>query len=142
MAARAHQLLTREEKAYLRHVVETLERETGVEIAGMVIPHVDAVEKFATAYFNHLGIGKRGHDNGILVLVVVDRRLVRIEIGRGLEGLVPREAAQQIIADVMSPHFRQGAYGRGLIQGVEALARLVRPAPADPSARDAHTASS
>jgi uncharacterized protein len=132
MRTRAHRVLSRAEKVRLRHLVEDLERETGAEISALVVPHVDDLERFATSYFNHLGLGKRGHDNGILVLVVVDRRLVRIEVGRGLETTVTSAAAQRIITDVMTPHFRQGAYGEGLVRGVEALADLVRKA--EPSA--------
>lgn len=128
MATRAHRLLTPAEKTRLRHLIEELERDTGAEIAGLVIPHVDNVEEFATAYFNHLGVGKRGHDNGLLVLVVVDRRLVRIEVGRGLETVVTPEAAQQIISGVMAPLFRRGRYGEGLLAAAEALSDLIRAA--------------
>ncbi len=128
MVTRAHRLLAPAQKARLRHVVEELERDTGAEIAGLVIPRVDDLEGFATAYFNHLGVGKRGHDNGLLVLVVVDRRLVRIEVGRGLETTVTPEAAQRIIADVMVPLFRLGRYGEGLLAGVETLSHLIRAA--------------
>jgi uncharacterized protein len=128
MPTRVHRLLSREQKAYLRHMAEMLERETGAEIAGVIVPHVDDVEGFATAYFNHLGLGKRGYDNGLLVLVVLDRHLVRIEVGRGLETVVPPDAADRIIARVIAPHFRRGAYGEGLVRGMEALADLVRKA--------------
>ena len=133
MPTRVHGLLSRDQKTYLRHLAETLERETRVEIAGLVVPHVDDVEGFATAYFNHLGLGKRGYDNGILVLVVVDRRVARIEVGRGLDDVVSSDAAQRVITKVMAPHFRREAYGEGLTRGMEALADLVRKA--GPSAK-------
>jgi uncharacterized protein len=128
MATRVHNLLGHEEKVRLRHLVETLERETGAEIAALVLPHVDDLETFATAYFNHVGIGKREHNNGVLVLVVVDRRRVRIEVGHGLETVVTRSAADRIITDVMTPEFRAGRYGEGVLRGVEAIAALVRGA--------------
>ena len=127
-----HRALSRPEKARLRHLVEAIERETGAEIAALLVPHVDDVEGFATAYFNHLGVGKPGHDNGILVLVILDRRLVRIEVGRGLEAVVTPEAASKVIADVMAPYLRGGRYGEGVLRGVEALGHLVRAAHAAP----------
>ncbi len=126
MATRVHHLLSREEKTRLRHLAEDVERETGVEIAVLLVPHVDDTEGFAKAYFDHAGIGKRGHDNGVLILAVVDRRVIRIEVGRGLASVVPGSAAQQIIADVIAPQFRLGRYGEGLLRGVEAVGHLAR----------------
>src|SRR5207244_12867001 len=86
------------------------------------------LETFAWAYFNHLGIGKREHHNGVLIVVVVDRRQVRIEVGRGLEDVVTRDAAAAIIAEVMAPELRRGRYGEGLIRGVEGAGAHVRGA--------------
>ena len=103
-----------------------------MEIAALVVPHVDDLEQFATAYFNHVGIGKREHHNGVLIVVVVDRRRVRIEVGRGLEDVVPRDAAARIIAEVMAPELRRGRYGEGLIRGADAVGALVRAAGGAP----------
>ena len=132
MVTKAGRLVTHAEKARLRQLVEEIERETQVEIATLVVPHVDDLEKFATAYFNHLGIGKREHHNGVLIVVVVDRRQVRIEVGRGLEDVVTRDAAAGIIAEVMAPELRRGRYGEGLIRGVEAAGALVLVARGSP----------
>ena len=132
MATRVHQLLSRDEKARLRHLIETLERETGAEIAALLVPHVDDPEKFATTYFNHVGIGKRERNNGVLIFVVVDRRQVRIEVGHGLEAVVPQDAARRVIAEVMAPQFRGGRFGEGLIRGAEAIADLIRSAHQTP----------
>ncbi|TMI89707.1 MAG: TPM domain-containing protein [Bacillati bacterium ANGP1] len=132
MATAARRLVTHTEKVRLRRLVEEIERETRVEIAALVVPHVDDLEQFATAYFNHVGIGKREHHNGVLIVVVVDRRRVRIEVGRGLEDVVPRDAAARIIAEVMAPELRRGRYGEGLIRGADAVGALVRAAGGAP----------
>lgn len=116
------------EKVRLRHLVEAVERETGAEIAALVVPHVDDLEAFATASFNRVGIGKRERHNGVLILVVADRRRVRIEVGRGLEDVITAEAAKAIIDDVMAPEFRSGRYGEGLLRGAAAVATLIRTA--------------
>jgi len=129
MVTKAHRLLTHAEKVRLRQLVEEIERDTQVEIATLVVPHVDDLEQFATAYFNHLGIGKRERHNGVLILIVVDRRRVRIEVGRGLEDAVTRDAAARIIAEVMAPELRRGRFGEGLIRGAEAVGALVRGSP-------------
>jgi uncharacterized protein len=127
VAARMHRLVSPAQKARLRHVVEKVERETGAEIAALVVPHADDIETLATAYFNHMGIGKRGHDNGVLIMVAVSPRRVRIEVGGGLEATVTPEAARRIIAEIMAPEFRRGRFGEGLIGGVEAVGRLIAP---------------
>jgi uncharacterized protein len=140
MPTRVHSLLGNDEKARLRHLAEALERETGAEIAALVLPHVDDLEAFATAYFNHVGIGKREHNNGVLILVVVDRRQVRIEVGHGLETVVTKSAADRIITHIMVPEFRAARYGEGVLRGAEAIAALVRgahrpsPPPSTPAA--------
>lgn len=129
MPMRPHALLSPADKTRLRHVVEEVERETGAEIATLVLSHVDDVEQFATAYFNHVGIGKREHHNGVLIVVAVDRRQVRIEVGHGLEAVVTSDASKRIITEVIAPEFRAGRYGAGLLRGVEAIGDLIRSAP-------------
>jgi len=126
MTPRPHTILTRAEKAKLRHLIEAVERDTGAEIAALVIPHVDDIEAFATAYFSHLGIGKRGHDNGILILVALDPRRIRIEVGRGLGSVVTSQAARAVIEQVIAPAFQAGRYGDGLLYGVGAIAKMIR----------------
>jgi uncharacterized protein len=128
MGTRPHTVLSHAEKTHLRHLVESVERDTGAEIATLLIPHVDDVDQFATEYFNHVGIGKRDHHNGVLILVVLDRRQSRIEVGHGLERVVTNEAAKRIIDEVMAPEFRRGRYGAGLTRAVEAVADLIRSA--------------
>ncbi len=122
----AHQAVSPVERVHLRRLIEAVERETGVEIAALVVPRVDDLERFAKTYFDHVGIGKHGHNNGILILIAMDRRMVRIEIGRGLAAVVPPHAAQRIIDDVIVPQCRLGRYGAGLLRGVEAVGHLVR----------------
>jgi uncharacterized membrane protein YgcG len=77
-----------------------------------------------------VGIGKHGHDNGVLIMLAVKRRAIRIEVGRGLAVAVPPDAAQRIITGVIAPQCRLGRYGEGLLRGVEAVGHLVRAAHA------------
>jgi uncharacterized protein len=126
--AGAHRVLSARDKARLRHLTESIERETGVEIATLIVSHADDIPGFARGYFDHVGIGKRGVDNGVLVLVVLDTRAVRIELGRGFAAAIGRHDAQRVIDDVIVPQFRQGRFGEGLVRGVEALGHLARRA--------------
>jgi uncharacterized protein len=123
-----HRLLSHAEKARLHRIAEDLERETGAELAVLLLRHVADVDDFATRYFNHAGIGKRAHHNGVLILVALAPRRIRIEVGRGLEAVLTGDRAARIIADLMAPAFRAGRYGEGVLRGAEAIAGLIRTA--------------
>jgi uncharacterized protein len=71
------------------------------------------------------GIGQKGKDNGLLLLVAVDDRAVRAEVGYDLEGIVTDGYAGQLSRDVMVPFFRRGDYGGGLVAGAQALAARI-----------------
>jgi uncharacterized protein len=123
-----HRVLSARDKTRLRQVTEAIERETGVEIAALVVRRANDVPGLARAYFDHVGIGKRGHDNGVLVLVALDNRTIHIELGRGLTAVIRPEDAQRVIDFVIAPQFRHGRFGEGLVRGVDAIGHLVRRA--------------
>ncbi|HLY23360.1 MAG TPA: TPM domain-containing protein [bacterium] len=123
-----HRLLDARDKARLRRLTEAIELETGAEIAALVVRRANDVPALARAYFDHVGIGKHGHDNGVLVLVAMDNRAIHVEIGRGLGTVVRPEDAQRVIDFVIAPQFRHGRFGEGLVRGVEAIGHLVRRA--------------
>jgi uncharacterized protein len=66
------------------------------------------------------GIGDKGKDNGILIVVAMQERALRIEVGYGLEGIVPDGFAGQV-RDIIRQKFRDGRYGEGLLAGTTAL---------------------
>ena len=59
------------------------------------------------------GIGKKGRDNGVLILVARDDREIRIEVGYGLEGVLPDGLAGAVIRETFVPRFRDGQYREG-----------------------------
>lgn len=71
------------------------------------------------------GIGRRGRDNGLLVLLAVDDRRVWVETGYELEGFITDGFAGETSRDVMTPYFRQGQYGPGLAAGVAVFAQRI-----------------
>jgi uncharacterized protein len=81
-------------------------------------PYAD-IREYAVAMFENsgAGIGERGKDNGLLIVVAVDERQVGIEVGYGLEGIITDGFAGQTIRESIRPEFRNGAYGRGLLAG-------------------------
>jgi uncharacterized protein len=123
-------LLSARDKTRIRRLTERIERETGVEIAVLVVRQADDAAALARSYFDHVGIGKAGRHDGVLVLVALDNRRIHVELGRGLAGTVQSADAQRVIDHVIAPQFRRGRFGDGLAHGVEALAHLVQSAAA------------
>jgi uncharacterized protein len=85
----------------------------------------ETVEGYAVGLFEKWGIGEKGKDNGILILVAAKERETRIEVGYGLEGTIPDAEASRIIRDLMLPQFRQGDYNQGVELALQALVRRI-----------------
>jgi uncharacterized protein len=85
------------------------------------------IDEFAVKMFENggKGIGQKGKDNGLLIVVAVDDRAARIEVGYDLEAFIPDGFAGETIRTVMAPEFRQGNYGRGLLASVTRLANRI-----------------
>lgn len=88
------------------------------------------IQSYASKMFeNHgRGIGRKGRDNGMLVLLAVDDRRVWVEVGYELEGFITDGFAGETSREVMTPFFRQGDYGQGLVAGVSTFAHRIAEA--------------
>jgi uncharacterized protein len=120
-------LLPSSDVARLTGLVTELERKTTSEIAIVTlesIPEGD-IESYAVDLFEAWGIGKKGEDNGLLILVSVGERLVRIEVGYGLEGIITDGMAGEVIRQKIAPSFGKGKFGEGLFNGTATLANLI-----------------
>jgi uncharacterized protein len=118
------------------------ERDTTAEVVVTTLPSLNGVtvEEYAVKVFNTWGIGKKGTDNGVLILVAPADRAMRIEVGYGLEPVLPDGLAGEIVRTAFLPAFRDGDYPRGIEQGVDRVLEVVRrgePAPNAPAANDA-----
>ena len=104
-----------------------LERQTGAEVAIVTVPTVPEgdIERAAVDLVRDWGIGKRGKDNGVLILCAVQDRRVRIEVGYGLEAILPDAKTGRIIDEQMLPHFRAGDLATGLVDGTLAVADVI-----------------
>jgi uncharacterized protein len=102
------------------------EAETGHQIAVLTVPSLkgDSLEDFSIRVAESWKIGKKGFDNGAILLIARDDRRLRIEVGYGLEGVMPDAIASRIIRDVITPRFRSGDYSGGIEAGVDAILRV------------------
>lgn len=109
--------------------VETLlrafEQETGAEIKVVTVPSLRGgdIEDFANKLFERWGIGKKGVDNGVLLLAAIEDRRVRIEVGYGFETVLTDGRSGRILDESVLPAFRAGDYSAGLRAGAEAIVR-------------------
>jgi uncharacterized protein len=116
------------------------EQRTTNQVAVLTVPTLqgESVEEYAVRVFEHWKLGKKGKDNGVLVVVAPQDRRMRIEVGYGLEGVLPDATAARIIRNVMTPRFKDGDYDGGIAQGVDAIVAQLEgkeaPAAAEPAA--------
>ena len=96
------------------------------------IAPVTDMRRYSMSMFDNggKGIGERGKDNGVLVLLAIRERQIRITVGRGMEGVVTDAIAAGIVEE-MTPSFRRGDYGGGLAIGVRRLAATLVAARLD-----------
>ena len=120
-----------------------LEQRKGAQIAVLLVPATapEPIEAYATRTFDAWKLGRKGIDDGVLILVAKDDRRVRIEVGYGLEGAIPDAAAKRVMHDYMSPRFAAGDFAGGLVAGIDWLTRLIDGEPL-PAARPAAAVSS
>jgi uncharacterized protein len=126
-------ILDADAETYLEDFLTTLERDTSAEVAVATVESLDGmtIEEYANRLFQEWGIGNRQKDNGVLLLVAPRDREVRIEVGYGLEGVLPDGLAGDIIRNDIIPEFRANNFPRGVGRGVDRIARIIRR---DPSA--------
>jgi len=113
------QVLSAETVANLNAELATFNASTSNEIAVAIVPDMggDYIENYAVRLFEEWGIGKAERDNGVLLLLAIEERAIRIEVGYGLEGALPDSVAARII-DSMGPSLRDGDYAGAVTSAV------------------------
>ncbi len=108
--------------------LEALEQATGAQVVILTVPSLegDSLEDFSMRVAETWKLGRRGHDDGVLLLVARDERRIRIEVGYGLEGALTDAESGRIIDQLMRPAFRSGDVAGGLASAVDAIAGQIR----------------
>jgi uncharacterized protein len=125
--------LNMQEVAALDQKIRAFEARSGGQIALLIVPtsQPETIEQFTLRVAEKWKIGKKGKDNGALVILAMQEKKVRIEVGYGWEGALPDVEAKRIIREVMSPYFKQGQFGAGLAAGLDKIALTVTKDPAN-----------
>lgn len=112
------------------------EKAKGSQIAVLVLPTTqpEVIEQFAIRVVEAWKLGRKGVDDGVLLLVAKDDRKLRIEVGYGLEGALNDATAKRIVAEVISPAFKQGDFYGGIDAGVNSIIKVIDGEPLPPPA--------
>ncbi|WP_082592198.1 TPM domain-containing protein, partial [Stenotrophomonas nitritireducens] len=125
-----------------------LQQRKGSQLQVLIVPSTqpEDIAQYTTRVFDQWSIGRKGVDDGVLLVVARNDRRVRIEPGYGLEGAIPDAIANRVIQEYLVPRFRDNDYAGGITEATAALVKLVDgeelPAPVasnrDPGDGDAN----
>lgn len=121
-------------RATLREQALQLQARKGAQLQVLVVPSVgdDGIEAYAQRVFDQWQLGRAGVDDGVLLLVAVQDRRVRIQTGYGLEGTIPDAYAARIIDKAIVPRLREGNLDQGMLDGSKVLVALIDGEPLPP----------
>ncbi len=115
--------LTNAQKSSLTDTLIAFEKRKRSQIAVLIVGSTGdwAIEEYAVKVFETWKLGRKGIDDGILIVVAIQDHKTRIEVGYGLEGTIPDAIAKRIIEEFMIPRFREGNYFQGISDGIDKL---------------------
>ena len=121
-------LLSSDEKFALNDKLSRLNRETSIQMAIAILPTPtdDALEQFTMQVADQASIGQSESDNGLILFVFPQQRLARLEIGYGLEGLIPDVLAFRVLTDGLKPEWIGENYSEALDNAVSRIIELSR----------------
>jgi uncharacterized protein len=108
-------------------VLRSMENETTVQVAVVAVESIGDRNEvdFSQELFERWGIGHKENNNGLLILLVRDQRVIRFHTGDGIEGVLPDVVCKRIQRDYMLPDFKAENYGAGILAGVAQVRRIV-----------------
>ncbi|MDD5058364.1 MAG: YgcG family protein [Sideroxydans sp.] len=109
----------------------------GSQIAVLIVPTTkpEEIEQFSIRVAEAWKQGRKGVDDGVLLLIAKDDRKLRIEVGYGLEGALNDATAKRIVAEVITPYFKRGEFYAGIDAGVTSIIKVVEGEPLPPPAQ-------
>ncbi len=121
------EVISQDEGAKITALARAVEQSTTAEIAVVTLPTIAPldIDLYSVKLFERWGVGKKGKDNGVLIILAMKERKWRIEPGYGLEGALPDVLCSEIGRSVMVPYFKQGQFGKGLLAGTMSVAERI-----------------
>ena len=116
-------VLDPKDAARINAVGKALESRTKAQAAVVILPSVPDgdMETYSTGLFRERGFGDKQMNNGVMLLISMNDRKARIEVGYGLEGAINDAKAGRILDQYLLPAFQKGEYSRGILAAYEAI---------------------
>jgi uncharacterized protein len=120
-------VIPQEQRAAMEDLAREVLQKTGTAVVVATVSTVGdrTVDDYATRLYESWGIGKKGEDKGVLILLALKERRVRIETGYGVEGILPDGVVGEILRLHVIPHLKQGSYGHGLLNAMTAVSDII-----------------
>jgi len=115
------------------------EKDKGAQLAVLIVPTTEpeTIEQYSIRVAETWKLGRKGVDDGALLLVAKDDRTLRIEVGYGLEGALNDATANRIIDEIIVPYLKRGDYYGGINSGLAAMMQIINGEPLPPPRRAA-----
>ncbi len=131
--------LSASQQSTLEQSLAAFETKKGSQIAILLVPTTqpETIEAYSMRVAESWKLGRKGVDDGVLILVAKNDRSLRIEVGYGLEGAVPDAVAKRIVSEIITPQFKQGLFFEGLQAGTQRLVAVIGGEALPPPAKTA-----
>jgi uncharacterized protein len=119
--------LTAAERSDLEAKLKAFEEKRGSQVAVLLVPSIgnETIEEFAGRVTDEWQLGRKGVDDGVLLVVAKQERKIRIHTGRGVQGTLTDALSKRIVSDIVAPRFRNGDFAGGLDAGVDAIMKAI-----------------
>jgi uncharacterized protein len=120
--------------AHITSKLEALEAQKGSQVVVLIVPTTqpEEIEQFDIRVVEEWKLGRKGVDDGAVLVIAKNDRRVRIEVGRGLEGVLTDATANRIIDEDITPRFKQGDFDGGIRVGVDRMISAISGEPLPP----------
>ena len=123
------------DKRQIEQTLSALEAKKGAQVVVLTVETTkpEEIEQYSLRVAEKWKLGRKGIDDGVILLVAKQDRRMRIEVGYGLEGAISDLIAKRIISDIITPSFKQRQFSVGISEGVDAIVKVINgeqlPAP-------------
>ena len=121
-------ILSPQTTAQLESLLKAERDSTSNQIAVLVMKNLDGgdIDEFANRVFNSWKLGDEKKDNGVLFLIAMEEKQIRIEVGAGLEGVLTDVQSSRINRNEVAPYFRRGEYDQGIVAGLISIIQTIK----------------
>ena len=114
-------------RSRLENRLREFERTHGSQVAVLIVPTTqpEPIEQYAIRVAEAWKLGRQGIDDGAILVVAMQDRTMRIEVGYGLEGALNDATCKRILSEIITPEFRRGDFAGGIDAGVDRMLRVI-----------------